>query len=132
MRKKRSSLVGAFVSTHGKSIDEVDRTIVEARTSLNEVTQELQERVHRWKQIEYLCGFNIIQNMGLQSLENSLYRGLNGRPFGLLKGKCLFLFILPRLDVIDNFETYKFKHIFIFCLQKRKRINYEIYEDFYI
>ncbi|KRT86399.1 hypothetical protein AMK59_44, partial [Oryctes borbonicus] len=87
LRKKRSSLVGAFVSTHGKSIDEVDRTIVEARTSLNEVTQELQERVHRWKQIEFLCGFNIIQNVGLQSLENSLYRGLNGRPFGLLKGR---------------------------------------------
>ncbi|KAI4463899.1 stromal interaction molecule [Holotrichia oblita] len=87
LRKKRSSLVGAFVSTHGKSIDDVDRTIVEARTSLNEVTQELQERVHRWKQVEYLCGFNIIQNMGLQALENSLYRGLNGRPFGLLKGR---------------------------------------------
>lgn len=42
LRKKRSSLVGAFVSTHGKSIDDVDRSIVEARTALNEVTQELQ------------------------------------------------------------------------------------------
>jgi len=31
LRKKRSSLVGAFVSTHGKSIDDVDRSIVEAR-----------------------------------------------------------------------------------------------------
>jgi len=31
LKKKRSSLVGAFVSTHGKSIDDVDRSIVEAR-----------------------------------------------------------------------------------------------------
>ncbi|XP_051169150.1 stromal interaction molecule homolog isoform X2 [Leptopilina boulardi] len=84
LRKKRSSLVGAFVSTHGKSIDEVDKSIVEARTALNEVTAELQERVHRWKQIEILCGFNIINNSGLSYLENILYRGApNGRGLGL-------------------------------------------------
>ncbi|KAL0829906.1 hypothetical protein ABMA28_003383 [Loxostege sticticalis] len=79
LRKKRSSLVGAFVSTHGKSIDDVDKSIVEARTALNEVTQELQERMHRWKQIERLCGFNIIKNNGLQHLETALYRNMNGR-----------------------------------------------------
>ncbi|KAM0735647.1 Stromal interaction molecule-like protein [Formica fusca] len=84
LRKKRSSLVGAFVSTHGKSIDEVDKSIVEARTSLNEVTSELKERVHRWKQIELLCGFNIINNNGLNYLEAILYRGTsNGRGLGL-------------------------------------------------
>ncbi|KAL6438162.1 hypothetical protein ACFW04_004407 [Cataglyphis niger] len=84
LRKKRSSLVGAFVSTHGKSIDEVDKSIVEARTSLNEVTNELKERVHRWKQIELLCGFNIINNNGLSYLETILYRGTsNGRGLGL-------------------------------------------------
>ncbi|XP_012214485.1 stromal interaction molecule homolog isoform X2 [Linepithema humile] len=84
LRKKRSSLVGAFVSTHGKSIDEVDKSIVEARTSLNEVTNELKERVHRWKQIELLCGFNIINNNGLSYLETVLYRGTpNGRGLGL-------------------------------------------------
>ncbi|CAG9819475.1 unnamed protein product [Phaedon cochleariae] len=83
LRKKRSSLVGAFVSTHGKSIDEVDRSIVEARTSLNEVTQELQERVLRWKQIEMLCGFNIMNNNGFNYLENALYRSTNGRTIGL-------------------------------------------------
>ncbi|KAL6259335.1 hypothetical protein P5V15_009250 [Pogonomyrmex californicus] len=84
LRKKRSSLVGAFVSTHGKSIDEVDKSIVEARTALNEVTTELKERVHRWKQIELLCGFNIINNNGLNYLETVLYRGTpNGRGLGL-------------------------------------------------
>ncbi|XP_026317837.1 stromal interaction molecule homolog isoform X2 [Hyposmocoma kahamanoa] len=85
LRKKRSSLVGAFVSTHGKSIDDVDRSIVEARTALNEVTQELQERMHRWKQIERLCGFNIINNNGLQFLESALYRNVNGRPAGRVR-----------------------------------------------
>jgi len=53
---------------------------------LNEVTQELQERVHRWKQIELLCGFNIINNSGLQYLESVLYRGTaNGR--GSVRGR---------------------------------------------
>ncbi|KAK9876691.1 hypothetical protein WA026_014070 [Henosepilachna vigintioctopunctata] len=80
LRKKRTSLIGAFVSTHGKSIDEVDRSIVEARTALNEVTQELQERMQRWKQIENLCGFSIMNNSGLQFLENTLYK--NGRGLG--------------------------------------------------
>lgn len=84
MRKKRSSLVSAFISMHGKSIDEVDKSIVEARTALNEVTVELQERVHRWKQIQLLCGFNIINNNGLHYLETILYRGAtNGRSLGL-------------------------------------------------
>lgn len=88
---------------------------MEARTSLNEVTQELQERVHRWKQIELLCGFNIINNSGLQSLENTLYRNTNGRMLSL-RGKLKlqltflfdrssfeFLFLLGRsLDDLDD------------------------------
>lgn len=84
LRKKRTSLIGAFVSTHGKSIDEVDRSIVEARTSLNEVTQELQERVHRWKQIELLTGHSVVNNNGLHWLEGLLYRGNAARLKGLL------------------------------------------------
>lgn len=74
LRKKRTSFVGAFVSTHGKSIDDVDRTIVEARNSLSEVTHELQERLHRWKQVEQMLGCNIVNNNGIAFLENMLYR----------------------------------------------------------
>ncbi|XP_050296205.1 stromal interaction molecule homolog [Anthonomus grandis grandis] len=77
LRKKRSSLIGAFVSTHGKAIDDVDRAIVEARSALNEVTYELQEKSHRWRQIELLCGFPISNNPGLQTLENELYKKQN-------------------------------------------------------
>ncbi|GAB0092244.1 Stromal interaction molecule homolog [Sergentomyia squamirostris] len=73
LKRKRTSLVGAFVSTHGKSIDDVDRSIVEARNSLGEVTHELQERMHRWKQIEQLLGFTIVNNNGLPYLESILY-----------------------------------------------------------
>ncbi|XP_058444661.1 uncharacterized protein LOC131426173 isoform X2 [Malaya genurostris] len=73
LKKKRSSLVGAFVSTHGKSIDDVDRSIVEARNALNDVTNDLQERMYRWKQIEQLLGFSIVNNNGLAHLENLLY-----------------------------------------------------------
>ncbi|XP_055297510.1 stromal interaction molecule homolog isoform X7 [Sitodiplosis mosellana] len=73
LKRKRSSLVGAFVSTHGKSIDDVDRSIVEARNALSEVTNELQERLHRWKQIELLLGFGIVNNNGIAYLESVLY-----------------------------------------------------------
>lgn len=86
LRKKRSSFVGAFVSTHGKSIDDVDRTIVEARNSLSEVTNELQERLHRWKQVEQLLGCNIVHNNGIGFLENMLYRN-NGSMTKSSRGK---------------------------------------------
>ena len=39
LKKKQKSLMGAFVSTHGRSIDDVDRSILEARTALIEVTK---------------------------------------------------------------------------------------------
>ncbi|XP_050088992.1 uncharacterized protein LOC126573124 isoform X2 [Anopheles aquasalis] len=83
LKKKRSSLVGAFVSTHGKSIDDVDRSIVEARNALNDVTNDLQERMHRWKQIELLLGFTIVNNSGIAHLENLLYNrnGVAGKSY---------------------------------------------------
>lgn len=88
LKRKRTSFVGAFVSTHGKSIDDVDRTIVDARNSLSEVTNELQERLHRWKQVETLLGCNIVNNNGIAFLENILYRS-NGTSSKSSRGKCL-------------------------------------------
>lgn len=59
------------------------------RTSLNEVTSELAERSYRWKQIEMLVGFNIINNSGLAVLESMLYRNqANGRGAGLRSEFC--------------------------------------------
>lgn len=88
LRKKRTSFVGAFVSTHGKSIDDVDRTIVDARNALGEVTHELQERLHRWKQIETMLGCNIVKNNGFNDLERMLYRS-NGASSKTSKGEMI-------------------------------------------
>lgn len=44
-----------------------------SRKSLSEVTACLRERLHRWQQIEKLCGFPVVNNSGLPSLTASLY-----------------------------------------------------------
>jgi stromal interaction molecule 1 len=88
LRKKRTSLIGAFVTTHGKTIDEVDRIISEARTAMGEVTVELSERAQRWKQIERMLSFNIINNS--INFENSnLYRNGKGS-----RSKCVYELVL--------------------------------------
>jgi len=69
LKRKRSSLVGAFVSTHGRSIDDVDKSILEAKTALLELTQDLTERSRRWQQIEMLTGVSILSNPGLATLQ---------------------------------------------------------------
>lgn len=103
LKKKRSSLVGAFVSTHGKSIDDVDRSIVEARNALSEVTNELQERMHRWKQMESILGFSILNNNGIPYLENILYNR-NGSAK------------LSRGNSFDSLNKNKFNYFCIFCI----------------
>ncbi|XP_037568896.1 stromal interaction molecule homolog isoform X6 [Dermacentor silvarum] len=79
LRKKRGSFMGSFRIAHGSSIDDIDNRILQAKAALSEVTKDLQERLQRWKQIERLCGFSIVNNQGLGSLETML-RGsfLNG------------------------------------------------------
>ncbi|XP_037506735.1 stromal interaction molecule homolog isoform X8 [Rhipicephalus sanguineus] len=72
LRKKRGSFMGSFRIAHGSSIDDIDNRILQAKAALSEVTKDLQERLHRWKQIERLCGFSIVNNQGLGPLENML------------------------------------------------------------
>lgn len=43
------------------------------RNALSEVTACLRERLHRWQQIERICGFPIIRNSGLANLTAQLY-----------------------------------------------------------
>ncbi|XP_057369660.1 stromal interaction molecule homolog isoform X1 [Daphnia carinata] len=81
LNRKRSSFVASFVSTHGRTIDDVDKSILEARSSLMEVKQDLQERTTRWRQIESLCGFPISTNPGLSYLETLLRSGMNSSRF---------------------------------------------------
>merc|ERR1719410_2561646 len=77
LKKKRSSLVGSFVSTHGRSIDDVDKSILEAKTSLLVLTTDLSERSQRWRQIEILTGVSIVNNPGLPTLQR-LVRHVGG------------------------------------------------------
>ena len=42
------------------------RSILDAKTALMEVTQDLSERTQRWRQIEVLCGFQILNSVRLK------------------------------------------------------------------
>lgn len=75
MKRKRSSILGAFRVVHNSNINYVDNTIIQARQLLAELTAEMQERIRRWKYIEQLCGFEIIHNPGFMVLEQHLYGG---------------------------------------------------------
>ena len=52
-----------------RSIDDVDKAILEAKTALMELTQDLGERSQRWRQIEMLTGVTIVNNPGLPTLQ---------------------------------------------------------------
>ncbi|KAL1023882.1 hypothetical protein UPYG_G00048440 [Umbra pygmaea] len=73
IKKKRSSLMGTFHVAHSSSLDDVDTKILEAKNALSEVTACLRERLHRWQQIERLCGFPLLRNSGLAKLTATLY-----------------------------------------------------------
>ncbi|XP_028994236.1 stromal interaction molecule 2 [Betta splendens] len=73
IKKKRSSVLGTLHVAHSSSLDQVDHKILEAKNALAEVTACLRERLHRWQQIERLCGFPIIKNPGLANLTAQLY-----------------------------------------------------------
>ncbi|KAK2816973.1 hypothetical protein Q5P01_025164 [Channa striata] len=81
IKKKRSSVLGTLHVAHSSSLDQVDHKILEAKTALAEVTACLRERLHRWQQIELLCGFPIIRNPGLANLTAQLYSDSIGLGF---------------------------------------------------
>ncbi|KAF7212989.1 stromal interaction molecule 2 [Nothobranchius furzeri] len=73
IKKKRSSVLGTLHVAHSSSLDQVDHKIMEAKNALSEVTACLRERLHRWQQIELLCGFPLLRNPGLVNLTAQLY-----------------------------------------------------------
>ncbi|XP_014809506.1 PREDICTED: stromal interaction molecule 1, partial [Calidris pugnax] len=72
IKKKRNTLFGTFHVAHSSSLDDVDHKILTAKQALSEVTAALRERLHRWQQIEILCGFQIVNNPGIHSLASAL------------------------------------------------------------
>ncbi|KAL3879200.1 hypothetical protein ACJMK2_031508 [Sinanodonta woodiana] len=73
MRKKRTGMLGTLRIAQGNSMDEIDQRIMQARSSLEEVRHDLQERQQRWQTIEALCGFPVKTNPGVSCLEHMLY-----------------------------------------------------------
>ncbi|XP_015273784.1 PREDICTED: stromal interaction molecule 1, partial [Gekko japonicus] len=72
IKKKRNTLFGTFHVAHSSSLDDVDHKILTAKQALSEVTAALRERLHRWQQIELLCGFQIVNNPGIHTLVAAL------------------------------------------------------------
>ncbi|XP_032623008.1 stromal interaction molecule 1 isoform X3 [Chelonoidis abingdonii] len=72
IKKKRNTLFGTFHVAHSSSLDDVDHKILTAKQALSEVTAALRERLHRWHQIELLCGFQIVSNPGIHTLVTAL------------------------------------------------------------
>ncbi|KAM6447781.1 stromal interaction molecule 1 isoform 2-T2 [Liasis olivaceus] len=85
IKKKRNTLFGTFHVAHSSSLDDVDHKILTAKQALSEVTAALRERLHRWQQIELLCGFQIVSNPGIHTLVTALnidpsWMGASTRP----------------------------------------------------
>jgi hypothetical protein len=74
IRRQKGKFLGSFRVAHTASLDETDSKIMSVRSALEDIKGELQERSHRWKQIEKICGFNILTNPGIPFLD-SLLRG---------------------------------------------------------
>nr|XP_056714515.1 stromal interaction molecule 1 isoform X3 [Euleptes europaea] len=72
IKKKRNTLFGTFHVAHSSSLDDVDHKILTAKQALSEVTAALRERLHRWQQVELLCGFQIVNNPGIHTLVAAL------------------------------------------------------------
>jgi len=85
IRKKRSTFMGSLRIAHSNSIDAIDQRILMARSALEEVREDLQERLHRWRQIELYCGFPIINNPGLAVLETAIREGQANGSVGLTR-----------------------------------------------
>lgn len=75
INKKRNAILGSFRIAHTNSMDDVDEIILSARTALEDVKTNLQERGWRWTTLEKICGFNIILNPGLPYLNSLLHSG---------------------------------------------------------
>lgn len=54
------------------SVPPLSLSVPVPRQALSEVTAALRERLHRWQQIELLCGFQIVNNPGIHSLASAL------------------------------------------------------------
>lgn len=64
--------MGSLRIAHSRSMDVVDRGIIDAREALEEVRKDLLERLYRWNQIESLTHLQIKDNPGFSELKDRL------------------------------------------------------------
>ena len=64
--------LGSLVPTGAPTCPWLQFSSMCSRQALSEVTAALRERLHRWQQIEILCGFQIVNNPGIHSLVAAL------------------------------------------------------------
>uniref|UniRef100_A0A2C9LCM6 SAM domain-containing protein n=1 Tax=Biomphalaria glabrata TaxID=6526 RepID=A0A2C9LCM6_BIOGL len=89
IKKRNKAFFGSLRMAHSNSLDDIDQSILDARAALEEVKQDLQERLHRWHTIELLCGFSVISNPGLLALRQALGRDPGGNLSTRLPGSLL-------------------------------------------
>ncbi|KAL8594598.1 hypothetical protein ACOMHN_002153 [Nucella lapillus] len=94
IKRRNRAVFGSLRMAHSNSLDEIDQRIFDAKMALEEVKQDLQERLQRWHTIEHLCGFPerlqrwhtierlcgfpVITNPGLTTLQQMLYSNKEG------------------------------------------------------
>lgn len=102
IRRQKGKLLGSFQVAHTNSLDVADDKIICVRRALEDVKKDLQERSCRWKEIENVCGFNIIINPGIPYLNSFLHRSrsisCSGQAFQNLKRQTSFMGIDNRYE----------------------------------
>ncbi|CAL1537800.1 unnamed protein product [Lymnaea stagnalis] len=89
IKRRNKAFFGSLRMAHSNSLDDIDQSILDARSALEEVKQDLQERLHRWHTIELLCGFPVISNPGLSALKQALGRDPGGNLTSRIPGSLL-------------------------------------------
>ncbi|XP_055959056.1 stromal interaction molecule 1 isoform X4 [Patella vulgata] len=85
IKKRNKAFFGSLRMAHSTSLDDIDQQILNARASLAEVKNDLQERLQRWSAIEQMCGFPIMTNPGMPTLKQLLEREVSQGQYGALR-----------------------------------------------
>ncbi|KAL3317808.1 hypothetical protein Ciccas_003532 [Cichlidogyrus casuarinus] len=72
LRKKASSIWGTLKSSHDASFEKIHSDIEKARSSLDAVKQDLDERAQRWAEIQRLLDVKLLPSPGLQVLRKQV------------------------------------------------------------
>ncbi|KAF6775575.1 hypothetical protein AHF37_05041 [Paragonimus kellicotti] len=72
LHRKRYNILGSVRLLHTDSLDELECKLVESKMVLEQLQNELHERMDRWSRIEELTGFTLRTNPGLKKIHGIL------------------------------------------------------------